>query len=364
MQSYIVRLLVGAIISLGSTACEKEEPEVVQRVRAIKTITVSEPGSGQERRFPGVVEATNTSALSFEVSGNTREIAVNVGDRVKKGQVLATLDKTPFDLNVKGAEAEVGRAKAQLAEKTTVYDRQKTLYQKQWVAKMALDQATAARDSAKNQLSFTISKLNLAKRDLEKTVLIAPFNGVIAVKFSEPFEEIARGQKIFELYSEGAMEVVIQVPETSIGSINLGLPAKIAFPAENMKILSGRVSEVGSVASDANAFPVKVAVISTSPAVLPGMTADVSLLLGDERTPASFLIPVSALVPGDEARVGYVFVYDDETSTVIKKLVRGQNGVVRDNRVAIIEGIGPGDIIAIAGVSFLRDGQKVKLMAQ
>ena len=286
----------------------------------------------------------------------------NVGDRVTKGQVLATLDNTPFQLNVEAAEAEVGRAKAVLAEKTTDFDRQETLFKKDWVSKAAFDQATAARDSAANSLSFAVSKLNLARRDLEKTVLMAPFDGVIAAKYADPFQEVARGEKIFDIYIEGAMEVVLSVPETRIGDIYLGLPADIQFPGERIQPQDGRVSEIGSVASEANAFPVKVILVDAPPSVLPGMTAEASLVLGGDDETTSYLVPFSAIAAGDEPGRGYIFVYDSATSTVKRTPVLGKG--VRDNRVMITEGLEAGEIIAVAGVSFLRDGQKVRLMAQ
>lgn len=349
------------IVLLALAGCEEAPPQVAEPVRAIKTVTVAERASGQLRRFPGIVEAADTSSLSFEVGGNTREVTVKVGDRVSKRQVLATLDDTPFQLNVAAAEAELGRAKAELAEKQTEFDRQATLYKKGWVAKAAFDQAVAARDSTTNQVSYAVSKLNLARRDVEKTVLKAPFDGVIASKMVDPFQEVARGAKVFELYAEGAMEVLVKVPETSIGDLHLGLPAEIGFPADRLAALVGRVSEIGSVAGEANAFPVKVALTDPPKGVLPGMTAEVSLLLGDAGLAAAYLVPISAIAPGEEPGRGYVFVFDPASSSVRKTPVRG--GGVRDDSVVITEGIEAGAVIAIAGVSFLRDGQKVKLLA-
>ncbi len=351
---FAIRLLV---------ACEEPPPPTVEKIRAIKAVVVSERGAGQQRRFPSVMEAVDTSSLSFEVAGNTREILVDVGDRVTSGQVLATLDDTPFRLNVDAAEAEVNRAKANLAEKKTDFDRQDTLYKKDWVSKAAWDQAKAAYDAADSQVSYANSKLNLARRDLEKTKLVAPFDGVIAAREADPFQEVARGQKIFDIYIEGAMQVRLSVPETSIQQINLGLPATITFPNENVPPQEGRVSEVGTVATEANAFTVKVTLADPPESLRPGMTAEAAMLLGGEETETSFLVPLSAIAPGDEAGRGYVFVFDPETSTVRKTAVTGGDGV-RDNRVLIREGIAAGDIVAVAGVKFLRDGQKVKLMAQ
>ena len=355
---------LGGLIALGALiGCEEQAPPVAENVRAIKTIVVSEQGAGQQRRFPGILEAVDTSSLSFEVPGNTREIKVDVGDRVTEGQDLATLDDTPFRLNVDAAEAEVSRAKANLAEKKTDFDRQSTLYKKDWVSKAAFDQAKAAYDSAASQVDYAISKLNLAKRDLDKAVLRAPFDGVIAAREADPFQEVARGQTIFEIYVEGAMQVALSVPETSIRFISLGTPAKVSFPSESVPHQEGRVSEVGTVASEANAFTVKVTLVDPPESLRPGMTAEAAMLLGSEETEASFLIPLSAIAPGEDAGRGYVFVFDPESSTVRKTAVTGGGGV-RDNRVLIRDGIVAGDIVAVAGVSFLRDGQKVKLMSQ
>lgn len=340
-------------------ACEEKQVEVGDRIRAIKTVTVTDQTSGLLHRLPGIVKAVDTSSVSFEVAGNTREVNVKVGDRVEEGQVLATLDETPFQLNVKGAEAALAKARAQLAEKETQYQRQSTLYEKGWVAKSAYDEALAARDSVANEVAFATSKLALARRDLEKTKLEAPFDGVIASKYVDPFQEVARGEKVFEIYREGDMEVEISVPESLISDIHLELPAKITFPAEQVESLNGRVSEIGTVAGNANAFPVKVALTDPPANVFPGMTAEVALTLGGA---GGFLIPLSAIAAGDESKRGFVFVYNPESSTVKKTQIGGHG--VEGNRVIITGGLKAGDVIAVAGVSFLRDGEKVKLMPE
>jgi len=358
----IASCFICAILALFLSACEEEQPEVMDNIRTIKTVTISERGSGQLRRFPGIVEAVDTSSVSFEVGGNTREVNVKVGDRVDEGEVLATLDDTPFQLGVEGAEAELARARAQLAEKETQYQRQSTLYEKGWVAKSAYDEALAARDSMAEQVAFATSKLELARRDLEKTVLTAPFEGVIADKFVDPFQEVARGEKMFDMYREGDMEVVLWVPENAISDVHLDQPTEITFPAEQVEKHKGKVSEIGTVATEANAFPVKVALADPSENVLPGMTAEVTLTLGEDGGSISYLLPVSAIAAGDEPQEGYVFVFEPETSTVKQTRIAGKG--VRGNLVMITEGIEPGDVIAVAGVAFLRDGQEVKLMSE
>ncbi len=354
--------LTNVALALSLTACEEEQVELMDNTRSIKPFTISERSSGQLRRFPGLVKAVDTSRISFEVDGNTREVSVNVGDRVEKGQVLATLDDKPFQLSVEAAEADLGKAKAQLAEKDTSFVRQKTLFEKDWVAKAAYDQALAARDSTANQVLYATSKLKLARRDLEKTVLEAPFDGVIADKFVDPFQEVARGEPMFELYVEAAMEIEVSLPETAVGKVYLGQPAKIAFTTEGVPAQEGQVSEIGTATSEANAFPVKVLLSDPPESVLPGMVGDVALVVSVEGDNVHYLIPVAAIAAGKELGKGYVFVYDAETSTVKKVEIRTKG--VQDNRVLITQGIESGDVIASTGVSFLRDGQEVRLFSE
>lgn len=354
--------LTNVALALSLTACEEEQVELMDNTRSIKPFTISERSSGQLRRFPGLVKAVDTSRISFEVDGNTREVSVNVGDRVEKGQVLATLDDKPYQLDVEAAEADLGKANARLAEKDTDFVRQKTLFEKDWVAKAAYDQALAARDSTANQVLYATSKLKLARRDLEKTVLEAPFDGVIADKFVDPFQEVARGEPMFELYVEAAMEIEVSLPETEVGKVYLGQPAKIAFPAEGVPVQEGQVSEIGTATSEANAFPVKVLLSDPPESVLPGMVGDVALVASVEGDNVPYLIPVGAIAAGKEPGKGYVFVYDAETSTVKKVEIRTKG--VQDNRVLITQGIESGDVIASTGVSFLRDGQEVRLLSE
>ena len=127
-------LLVAAFVLAN---CDEPPPEVVEQVRAIKTVTVTEIASGQARKYSGILQATDSSALSFQIPGNVRSVSVDLGERVTKGQVLATLDSEPYRLNVKAAEAELRKARATLTQEKLEFQRQKTLFDKAWVT--ALD---------------------------------------------------------------------------------------------------------------------------------------------------------------------------------------------------------------------------------
>ena len=139
------------------------------------------------------------------------------------------------------------------------------------------------------------------------------------------------------------------------------MPAVVAIPQTDAPI-KARISEVGTAAGAGNVFPVKAALSLPPPGVRAGMTAEVTLVVGGGTEATSYFIPLSAIAPGDATGEGFVFVYDPATSTVRRTLIRS-TGPLASNAVAVT-GLNVGDILASAGVSFLVDGQRVRLMDQ
>ena len=359
-RSLVAFLGLGGILALW--ACSQEPPQLTERVRAIKTITVASRTAGIPRKFPGVVEAVDTSTLSFEVSGNVQEVRVDVGDGVQKGQLLAVLDKRDFRLQGEAAQAELTRERAVQTQRRKDFERLQSIFKEDpgATSQAALDEAQAAFESSQSTVSYALSKLDLVRRDLEKTALVAPFDGIIAKRHIDAFQEISRGQSAFDVFAEGAMEVAISIPETLIDCVTIGLTGEIRFPTAPGFVLPGQVSEVSAVAGTANAFPAKLAIRDGNKRVLPGMTAEVTLQIAAGVQGDGFLLPVDAVTAGNETNKGYVFVFDPSSSAVQKKRVTISG--FRDNAVIVASGVQAGDIVAIAGVSFLEDGQTVKLL--
>jgi len=363
-NSYFSRLLIKilflAIIGCAVTAC-KEKIEIVEQVRSLKTITVSEMATRQIRKFSGIVKATDSSNLSFEVAGNVKTVHVDIGDRVRKGQVLAVLDKEPYRLDLDAAQAELVAAKARVDNDKEAYNRQVRVFEQGAGSKSRLDRTKYDLEAALSQVSVQVSKVNLVKRNLTKTTLAAPYDGYIAWRSVEPHEEIKTGQRVFVIDAKGALEVELAVPETTINRIRIGTRATVQFPTLPDHSVKGRISYIGSAAVKSNAFPVKISLVGKTANINPGMTAEVSLAMKEDKQAAGgYLIPFQAILPAKEAGQGYAFVYDPQTTTVRKTSIKTL--VAQKNLMVVSEGLSAGDIIAIAGVSFLADGMKVKLL--
>jgi RND family efflux transporter MFP subunit len=362
MTTQILKRMVWLIcIAVVLTAC-KEKTEIIEVVRSIKTITVSQQAAEKILKFSGLVAAVDSSGLSFQVGGQVVSVKVDIGDRVTKDQVLAVLDPEPYQLDVDAIKAELVKARDNVSKTKAEYERQKRIFEQGAGAKRFVEVSEYNYKASKSAIDFQVARLDQVKRNLRKTELLAPYDGTIAWRSVQPNEEVKVGQKVFEINATGKMEVQLAVPETTIDRIHIDDPATITFPTLPGESTNARISYIGSAAVKANAFPVKVELIDPDEKVKPGMTAEANLSVKAENRQSGYIVPFQALLPAPEANRGFAFVYDPQTSTVKKTAVSSRG--TEDKEAIIYEGLAAGDIIAVAGVSFLADGMKVKLMKQ
>jgi RND family efflux transporter MFP subunit len=348
-------------LAVALTAC-KDKIEIVEVVRSIKTITVSKQASEKIYKFSGAVAAVDSSGLSFQVGGQVISVEVDIGDRVTKDQELAVLDPEPYQLDVDAIKAELIKAKDNVAKSKAEYERQKRIFKQGAGAQRFVEVSEYEYKAARSAVNYQIARLDQVNRNLRKTKLLSPYDGTIAWRSVEPNEEVLAGQKIFEINATGKMEIQLAVPETTIDQIHIDDQATITFSTLPGETAQGRISYIGSAAVKANAFPVKVELIDPDEKVKPGMTAEANLIAKAKNQKPGFIVPFQALLPAPEADRGFAFVFDPQTSTVKKTAVSSRG--TEDKEVIVSEGLAPGDVIAVAGVSFLADGMKVKLMKQ
>ena len=345
------------------TACSEQPTVEQENIRPIDWITVQAKPIEQVRRLAGTVEPVETANLSFLVGGKVANVDVVLGQEVTVGQTLAKLDQRSFSLNYQSAEAQLQQANAAFEEAQNEYNRYAELVKERVLSQSGFDNAKAAYESTLSARNVAQTRLDLSLKDMQDSTLRAPYEGVITRRMVEPSQQISPGQTVFEIEGQDGLEVQISVPETLIQMISVGGILPIHFPALPGETINGVVSEVGVRAETANAFPVTL-VLANSPSQLrAGMTAEVDVSYqGHGRTGYSgnaVLIPLSA-VGADIGQGGYVFVYDVDSGTVKRTPIQTEN--LLDNTLYVSSGLKPGDIIAIAGVSFLRDGQKVTLL--
>jgi RND family efflux transporter MFP subunit len=353
------------------SGCGQEEDPPDLPPRAILWQRVSSESVDDQRAISGIVTAVSDTRLAFEVGGIVETVEVSLGDRVESDQVLARLDSEPFELAVRDADASLAEATALRASARADFARGAELYKADVASRQEYDRVTALRDSRESQVDAAEARLNLARRDLRRSVLRAPFAGAISVKEIDVAMKLASGQIAFEMDSgESGLRVEVQMPETLIARVRQGDRVSITFPSIGNQELdtAGQsypavVAEVGTRAGTGNAFPVRSDLVEVPPGLRPGMTAEVTFSMPHEDhgivVVEGFLIPLAAVLAEANDQFS-VFVFDPQTSTVSKRSI--QTGGVRDNDLAVLDGLAEGEIVATAGVPFLREGQTVTLL--
>jgi RND family efflux transporter MFP subunit len=357
-------VLLGLLVGMG---CADEAAPPPEPVRGVKTITVSERPRGALRRFWGVLAARDSSELAFEVGGRVREVAVEAGDRVEPGQRLASLDPRRHELALEAALAELTSARARLADAARVRRNLSSLHERAVAAQGSVEDARNKERAAGGEVERAQVAVDLARRDLAHATLEAPFAGVIAERRLEPHQEVPAGSTVFVIQNDAALEVDLLVPEIFIGSVHVGQPVRVMLSGWDFRgvSLDGAVSQVAAIVGRANAYPVRVALGRAPESVRPGMTAEVEFRFGSAVEQEAWRVPLTALF-ADGAAAGehvterelFAFVLDAESSTVRRRAVRILN--VEGGDALIGEGLAAGDVVVVAGVHQLREGQQVR----
>jgi RND family efflux transporter MFP subunit len=342
---------------------EKKEEAKDQPVRGLRAYKVSETAENRVRRFPSILQPADISVLSFEIAGQLKAINLQAGQKVQLGDLLAETDPRSLQAQVEQASAGVQQAEAQAVNAEADFQRKEELLKKGATTQATFDQSKATVLSAQAQLEQARRQLALANHNLDRSKLLAPFSGTIARVEVKSFAQVAAGQPIVTLYSDDRFEMPFLVPAATLQSLSIGQRVDVKVADLPHLSLKGQIKELGSKAEQVSAFPVVVRLEESVPGLNAGMSVEVAIeepLIGGGK---GFLLPLTALYPEggkDLKNVASVFVYDEPSSVVKKRQITV--GGVRDNNLVVTTGVAPGDLVASAGVSYLVDGQKVKLL--
>ncbi len=364
---FLVSLL---LVGCGDPAADQSE----EIIRGLKAFRISQTANTEIRRYPSIVEPAKESKLSFEVAGQLKEVSLEVGQRVIEGEVLAEINSTSLELQEQEARARLEEAEASVRNAQADFDRKQKLLTDGFVTQSEFDQATSTLSRSKAQVDQAQKQLNIAQENLSKATLISPFDGVVSSVDVESFAQVPAGQQILGLYSEGSFEISFRVPSSVINIIKVGDAADIQIADLGHVTYKGHIKEIGSRAASVSAFPVVVTIDEKADVLRAGMAAEVTLSITLGRETDGYLVPLSAFYVGSDDIQGTrpiggtlgirnratLFLFDEETSTVKAKEV--DIAGIRENMAIVFEGIKEGDIVASAGVSFLKDGQKVRLL--
>jgi multidrug efflux system membrane fusion protein len=347
-------ILLGALIAIAA-ACDKKQ-EGAPPPRLVNVVRVSVDAAEGDVAYSGEVRARYETNLSFRVAGKIVARNVEVGSSVRAGAVLARLDPEDQRLNTRSAQSHLEAAKSEFEQTKAELERYTDLLKKNFISQAEYDRRLNAFNVAKARLEQAQAQLSVSRNQAGYTELVADHGGVVTAILAEVGQVMAAGQIVMKLARTDEKEVVISIPENRLAELNVAREITVTLWADPSKNYLGKFREVSPSADPVTrTYAAKISILDADPGVSLGMTANV-YLKGIQRG-AAMLLPATALFQDDGKPA--VWVVDPATSQV--KLVRVEVGEYVEDKVAILSGLKPLDIVVRAGVHKLFAGEKVRL---
>ncbi len=359
------RLLVYCALALSLLVlsfCSSGKNEKKEIIRPVRFQEARPSGSIRTRSFSGVAQAGTETNLSFRVNGIVESVLVKVGQKVKQGDPVASLNGDDARLQYEKARAAEKNTRVQMNTAKAHLDRIRGLYENNNVA-------LSEYETTKNNYAAAVSSYESSKRsaDLERsqldyTKLYAPMDGFITRVNVEKNENIQTGSTVAVLNSAGDFEISVGLPETFISRVKTGDKTSIAFSAIPDRAFDGVVTEVSyAISSETSTYPVTVTLESGSGEIRPGMAADVTFTFAAGEGERRLVAPASAVA--QDQKGNYVFIVE---------AAEGGFGFVRRREVTvgkltgegfvIEDGLLEGDLVVTSGVNKISDGMKVRVL--
>lgn len=367
------------------------------------------------RAFVGTVEARRRSVVGSAVGGRVTEFLVNEGDRIEKGKPLARLLTRNMEIQIAAAKAELelrnhellekkngsreeerrqseGRMRAAEATKkyaTTKLARTKGLIERNATTRDEIEEATSLADSAtdtylaakatydlvmagprQEQIAQAQARVSAAQEEvnrlndlLEKHTITAPFTGYVVAEYTEVGQWIESGKLVAEIIEVNPIDVRVQVPESYIPRLRLGVSARVEIEALPQETFVGKVTAIVPQADEkSRTFPVKVTLHNAeqedgTPQLKPGMYAKITLPV-DQKSHV-LLVPKDSLVLGGSQPLVYVVTTDSKTQKSVAQPVTVQLGIAAESWIEVRGDLKAGQIIVVEGNERLRPGSEV-----
>lgn len=337
---------LAALVAACDPAGGAEQAKSAETARPVLARPVAFEPRVAERSFVGVIRPRVESDLGFRIQGKVLKRLVNVGDAVKAGDALATLDEVDLRLQAEQAEAERAAATAARVQTEADFNRAQTLSKQGWTTVAALDGRRAATEEARGRLARAERALSLAKNAFSYAVLRADADGVVTSTSVEPGQVVAAGAPAIRLARTAEKEAVVSIPEalverarTGEATVTLWSNGKSAYPAKLREL---------SPAADAatRTYLAKFATPTAGPEVQLGMTATVTLK--DPGAAPVARLPITALFNHGPGPSVWTVAADGR---LLAKPVTVAAYEAKD--VLVSDGVNEGDRVVMLGVQKL-----------
>lgn len=358
------------LIILLNGCSENVDMDIKEPIRPVRTV-ITEIGQGfMWRSYNGAIQADLISKLSFRVGGVVEEVAVELGQKVEKGQVIAALNDNDLVLKLDQEKAKLLQANAEANNARLQYERATGLIEKGVVSQKEFETLDTEFRTRQAAVASAEKGVELAAKQLGYSTLRVPVKDCSVSELeTELGENVSAGEVVATLNCGDHFEVLTHVSENVIRDINVGDVVVLRLNISRGEQYRGIVSEVGAAVGSHSTYPVVVRVLDPNNQLRVGMAAEVDLRVSTEQLRGSIVVPFSAVGEDSAGRFVYVFeampMSDDNSSqrVGVAKRVSVEIGIVTNEGLVIKSGIEAGQRIITAGLRYLTDGRVVKLLS-
>jgi RND family efflux transporter MFP subunit len=352
MRLVILPIVLTLLLQAG---CSESRDESAPLPRPVLSTVVSAENRSL-LTLVGTVEPRYRTDLSFRVIGRVITRDVDVGDLVRKGQLVAALDPTALELAVRSQRAALSNAQAQLTNASATESRQQTLRDRAVSSPAAFEAAEQTRIAAQAEVVRAQSSLTKAQEQLGYAQLESDFDGVVTSVSAEVGQVVSAGQTVVTVAKPDVREAVVDIPESVNGAVKPGTEFDVALQLDERIRVTGTVREVAPEADSVTRSRRVRITLENAPDTFRLGTTVTATLKGGAGSPSVVRLPLSALLERDGHSM--VLVIDEATSIVSERQVTIAS---RDEKsITVSAGLGPGIRVVTAGVNSLSPGQKIK----
>ena len=342
---------------IPTVGCSHQDEQPRQISRPVKVARIVDHGDSV-MSFAGEVRARYETIVSFRVAGKVLTRHVDVGDRVRKGQVLARLDQNDYRLAVQDLRAQLASAVANRDFLRDDVTRYRELLAQQVTSPPEFDRHQTAYTTARERAAALEAQLGHAINQLAYTELSADRDGVVTALEVERGQVVGAGQAIIKLAQLDEKEILFDVPEHRLPGLTRRQGVHITLWTDRDKRLKGHIREIALAADQASrTYRVKATLLEDQDTAQLGMTATVWI---HSTMSSRISIPLSAVfTPQNKPGQPHVWLVDEQTGTV--RSVPVQLGEPLDGEHIAVSGLESGQLLVSAGVQRLAEGQAVRL---
>jgi RND family efflux transporter MFP subunit len=304
----------------------------------------------------GTVISPRQSNVAPQESGLVERIMVDEGDRVDAGDIMLELDAGLTRLQLQQLAARQEEAKLLYQDAQRLADEGRRLVGERNISKSEFESRLAAEAASEQRLLQLGAEVDMQKLRLERHRLRAPFTGVVALKMTEIGQWLAAGSAAFNLAQQDPLRVQARVPERYFSEVGTGTPVRISFDARPGEPIEARVDSLVAV-SDLNtrSFLARVDIPNPDLRLAPGMSAQMTFMLGDAEAQPALQVPADAIVRRADGSAVVWIVLDEAAAPLTVTTGRRNEGWVEVFTADLREG----DLVVTLGNESLRNGQQV-----